>query len=251
MKHLFGVLRSFLIYRIRPGIQKKLVDHYRPFIGEGDLVFDLGAHLGNRTKAFAELGARVVAVEPQPRFAALLRREFRSNETVVIDDRAVGNANETVSLYLCPTNPTIASTSVDWVAKTKTLPRWNRFHFSETLEVQQVTLDTLVERYGTPRFVKIDVEGREADVLAGLSVPLAALSFEFLPADRDVAFHSVLRLERLAADHGGRYEYNFSLGEELRLVMPDRWWSAGELQEYLDEIPKDGPSGDIYARLQA
>jgi hypothetical protein len=58
-----------------------------------------------------------------------------------------------------------------------------------------------------------------------------------------------MRLEHLAAEAGTSYSYNFSLGEELRLVMPDRWWNAGELLEYLREIPDDGPSGDVYARL--
>jgi hypothetical protein len=76
-----------------------------------------------------------------------------------------------------------------------------------------------------------------------------ALSCEFLPADRDVAFHAVIRLEHLAARFGVEYEYNFVLGESLRLVLPNRWWSAAELNEYLSEIPGDGPSGDIYARL--
>ncbi len=111
-------------------------------------------------------------------------------------------------------------------------------------------MDTLIETHGAPRFAAIDVEGREADVLAGLSSPLEALSFEFLPVDRDVAYHSVLRLEHIAGQHGGRYEYNFSLEDEFRLVLPSRWWNARELQEYLEEIPKDGPSGDIYARYR-
>lgn len=251
MHYLYGVLRSLLIYRLRPGIIRRLSVHYREFVGDGDLVFDLGAHVGNRTKAFAALGAHVVAVEPQPRLTALLRRTFRNDPHVTVDPRAVGHQNGEITLHICPTNPTIASTSGDWVARTRELPEWNRFSFTDEVVVEQVSLDTLITTYGVPRFVKIDVEGREADVLAGLSQPLSSLSLEFLPADRDVAYHSVLRLERLAAEHGVRYEYNFSLGEELRFVMPSRWWNATELDAYLDEIPKDGPSGDIYARLQS
>ncbi|MDA3949079.1 MAG: FkbM family methyltransferase [Spirochaeta sp.] len=248
MKHLFGLMRSLVIYNMRPRRIRDLETHYRDFVTAGDLAFDIGAHTGNRARAFSRLGAQVVAVEPQRRLVRYLQRAFAGDPQVTVDPRAVGDRDGVVELHLCPTNPTIASTSTEWVSRAPGLPGWQKYRFSEVETVPQVRLDTLIAEYGVPRFVKIDVEGREADVLAGLSRPLPALSFEFLPADRDVAFHSVIRLEHLAGEHDGTYEYNFSLGEELRLVMPHRWWSAAELQDYLAEIPNDGPSGDVYAR---
>ena len=49
---------------------------YRPFVPAGGLAFDIGAHTGNRLHAFLALGARVVAVEPQPELVARLERRF-------------------------------------------------------------------------------------------------------------------------------------------------------------------------------
>ena len=60
-----GLARSLVIYW-RPGRQRGLRELYRPFLCAGDLAFDVGAHLGDRTAAFQKLGARVVALEPQP-----------------------------------------------------------------------------------------------------------------------------------------------------------------------------------------
>lgn len=209
---------------------------------------DIGAHVGSRTRAFVSLGSRVVAVEPQPELAVLLRRFFRREDQVTVEDCALGADEGEIDLYGTPGNLTVTTTSADWAARAPGLPGWERVSFAPTGRVRQSTLDALIERYGRPDFIKIDVEGSEDTVLAGLSKPVPALSYEFLPADRDVAYHATVRLEHLAREHGGSWEYNFSLGEELRLVMPGRWWNATELQAYLSEIPDDGPSGDIYAR---
>jgi FkbM family methyltransferase len=247
-RRLRGLARSIVIYYLRPGRRRRLQQHYRRFIPPGSLVFDIGAHVGDRSRAFAALGARVVAIEPQDGPRRILRFALRNRPDAVIDGRAVGAVDGMTTLHTAPTNPTIASTSTEWVHRASELPGWNSYPFTATTSVEQVRLDRLIEEYGMPRFVKIDVEGSEADVLAGLSVPLNSLSFEFLPADRDVTFHCLLRLETLAAAVGGVYRYNFSLGEELRLVMPDTWWTVDELRAYLSEIPPDGPSGDVYAR---
>ncbi len=248
IRRFFGLARSLVIYYVRPRRQRRLQHHYRPFITPGRLVFDIGAHVGDRSRAFAALGARVVAVEPQAGPQRVLRAVLRNVPDVTVDHRAVGATEGTTVLYTAPTNPTIASTSTEWVERASELPGWKNHPFTSSVSVEQVRLDLLIEEYGTPDFVKIDVEGSEADVLAGLSVPLSALSFEFLPADREVTFHCLLRLEHLANVAGGTYRYNFSIGEELRLVLSDQWWTKDELQAYLSEIPADGPSGDVYAR---
>lgn len=49
-----------------------------------DLVYDLGAGPGTLTQALARTGARVVAVERDPRFAAALRRRFADHERVEV-----------------------------------------------------------------------------------------------------------------------------------------------------------------------
>jgi hypothetical protein len=115
---------------------------------------------------------------------------------------------------------------------------WDR-----TLDVPCLTLDGLVRDHGRPVFVKIDVEGFEDRVLAGLSEAPPALSFEFTTIARDVAQRCLDRLHAL-----GPYRFDVALGETQRLVF-DRWLDAGAMAEYLRSLPHDANSGDVYALL--
>jgi len=107
------------------------------------------------------------------------------------------------------------------------------------------TLDALIDRYGVPRFCKVDVEGHEAEVLRGLSRPLDAVSVEFVAGGLDVAAACVERLEAL-----GRYEYNAVAGEGRTFLFPT-WRSAADARAWLEAGAHGHPSGDLYARRTA
>jgi hypothetical protein len=106
------------------------------------------------------------------------------------------------------------------------------------------TLDELIKTHGEPAFCKIDVEGFEAEVLRGLSRPLRALSFEYLPQAHDAGL-AALDLVRSLGD----YEYNYSPIETMRFAS-EAWLPADQLVTLLDRFRPAGRSGDVYARLR-
>jgi FkbM family methyltransferase len=238
-----GVIRSLRIYYGDRRRRSALDRHYARFVAKGNLVFDVGSHVGDRIAAFRRLGARVIAVEPQPALARTLRLLYGRDRAVTLEESAVGNRTGRIALKLNLDNPTVSTASEAFIAAAHDAPGWEGQHWTRTVGVPVTTLDALIARHGTPHFIKIDVEGYEAEVLAGLSAPVAALSFEFTTIQRDVACACVARCAAI-----GYGAFEASLGESLAFAH-DRKLTAGEITDWLLELPGRANSGDIYATL--
>jgi FkbM family methyltransferase len=245
MAEWFGLLRSLWVYW-RPGRQPGLRRLYGDLVREGDLVFDVGAHLGDRSVAFAGLGARVIAFEPQPRIARWLRRIVGNHPRITVRNEAVGREAGTARLAVSRRTPTVSTLSARWQERmAESHPGFGRVRWDESIEVPVVTIDSLIEAYGIPDFCKIDVEGHEPEVLAGLSHAVPAVSFEFVAGDLSAAVTCVQRLGRL-----GEYEFNVVLGEERAFQWPS-WQSPAAVMAWIGEGASGVSSGDVYARLVA
>jgi FkbM family methyltransferase len=184
-----------------------------------------------------------VVAEPQPALATTLRLLFGRDHDVTVEEVAVGRAGGKVALRINLDNPTVSTASDAFIAAADGAPGWEDQRWTRTIEVPVTTLDALIARHGRPHFIKIDVEGYEAEALAGLSSPVPALSFEFTTIQRDVALACVTR----AAELGYR-SFRASLGESLAFVE-ERPWTPSEVAAWVTALPAEANSGDIYGTL--
>src|SRR5262245_56626484 len=171
--------RSFDVYYGDPARDRAMDVLYSRFGRPGALAFDIGSHVGDRIASFSRLGARVVALEPQPLCAGAIRALYADDPDVTLVEAGCSDRPGRLTLRINSTNPTVSTASADFIGAADGAGGWEGQVWDAEVEVTCTTLDVLIAQYGVPAFAKIDVEGFEDTVLTGLSWALPALSFEF------------------------------------------------------------------------
>lgn len=243
LRRRIGWFISKIIYEANPWKKERAKKFYSQFIKEGDLCFDVGAHLGDRSATWLGMNANVVGIEPQPRFSEYLANKFKGNSRFHNEEIAVGDTNTTSTLHISNLFPTLSTlANKEWRDKINNATPL-KITYDETIEIKVLTLDDLIMKYGKPIFIKIDVEGYETKVLKGLSQPVNYISFEVLSFNTELMEECLLILSKL-----GYKKFNFSMRETFKLSF-DIWVDLEFLTSYLKNNNKSF-SGDVYAKLQ-
>jgi len=217
---------------------------YSKFISPGDLCLDIGANIGNRTEILLDLGAQVIAVEPQISCAKILKRRFSKDPKVTIVQKGLASSEGYQNLWLCNETTTRSTMSDDWILAVDKSKRFKISSWGKKIAVPVTTLDRLISEYGTPKFCKIDVEGFEYEVLRGLSQRIEIISFEFTyPEFFEDALKCMQHLISL-----GKVRFNISIGESMQMLN-DEWVSAYKIEQQIALRMSELEFGDIYAHF--
>lgn len=214
--------------------RKKRRQFYAAFIRPGDLVFDVGANLGNYSEALCAVGAKVVAIEPDPRNLRILRKRLK-RDCVHIEPCALGRNAGTAELHIAADRDDVSTLSDQWAENTKA-------HWQGTVRVQVRTLDSIATDYGIPKYIKVDAEGYDAEVLRGASFRPEMVSFEFHLEHLETAQECIRLLREFA--------FNFVIEERSRFEL-NRWVGGKEIMSVLSTLAHGTRYGDVFARNPA
>lgn len=219
-KNLFFIKIIILNFIIIKSNTNQEIKFFNNFFKQGDLVFDVGANVGNKTNLFLLAGAKkVICIEPQPECINYLKHRFKDKSSTVIEEIALGSKSGKSELIRNSSQDVLATLSVDWT----TYGRFANLPWGEKILVNINTLDEMIIKYGIPQFIKIDVENFELEVLKGLKKPVPCLSIEFAQEYLENTKKCINLLKTLGFD-----KYNFALGEDPKLIL-EEWVNSDNL----------------------
>jgi len=142
-----------------------------------NLVFDIGANIGNFTQECLNKynDCKVILVEPNDDLVVKLKNRFSNNNVVIINKVISSKSGEYLDFFISDAN-TISTASKDWVDNSRFS---NNYKWEEVVKKETITIDDLINKYGNPDLIKVDVEGYEFEAIKGLSKKQGYLCFEW------------------------------------------------------------------------
>ena len=192
-----------------------------------DLIFDVGANIGDMTNIFKNNAKKVVAFEPNPQLSNQLRYRFNM-DNVVIDPRGISDDIGIKNFNISAAH-TISTLSDDWVTNSRfsDLNAWDL-----VLEIETITLDKAIDEYGVPDYIKIDIEGYEYEVLTSFTKLLnhTIISFEWAEEQKSKLIEIINHLHHLGYNKFYRAENDIVLfDKDIEWVNYDEFKVADDL----------------------
>lgn len=134
-----------------------------------DLIFDIGMHLGEDTEFYLEKGFRVVGIEADPVLCAAVAERLHdhvASSRLIIVNAAIAEQPGRATFYRDPDNSIWGTAEPDWVARNASLG--TRIERVERIEVDAVTIESILAAHGVPHYMKVDIEGRDMLCVAAL-----------------------------------------------------------------------------------
>lgn len=195
-------------------------------IKKGNVVLDLGAHIGYYTLIFAKLvgeNGKVIAFEPDPDNFALLEKNVKVNDyqNVTLVQKVISNKTGKAKLYLSEVTPGHRI--------------YNSVDSHQSIETETIRLDDYFKNYdGKIDFIKMDIEGAEGEAIQGMTSLLernenVKIMTEFWPSGLEKSGIGPEECLRLPARQGFRLYY---MNKQRKKIEPVN------ISELLEICPK-------------
>lgn len=138
------------------------------------LIFDIGMHKGQDSQFYLKRGYKVIAVEANPILAKKNADKFKAyidTGQLIIENVGMADKKGVLPFYI-----------------NKSLSEWSSFNKEygsrrgkfEVVNIECITINDLIEKYGIPYYIKVDIEGYDYYIvnnLPGNKVPYVSCEF--------------------------------------------------------------------------
>jgi FkbM family methyltransferase len=176
-----------------------------------NLIFDIGFNVGEFTQTcfnkYKECS--VIAVEANPNLCNAVSQHFFTNYNFSLLNNLVSNKEgEEIDFYISHNATGVSTASTEFMENSRFTKGSkhlgeNSINWAAPIKVQSITIDSMIERYGMPDLIKIDVEGYELNVLSGLTQKANDICFEWHEEEKDNLYKILNHLQNLGYEQFG------------------------------------------------
>lgn len=192
------------------------------------LAFDIGSNEGITIQELLNYGYKVVSFEPNPNLFSRLLKEFKGNPDVILENLALDNIDGNKIFNICSA-PSLSTFSEKWMTNSRFSEEQ---YWDVKIPVNTISLDSAINKYGIPDYIKIDVEGYELEVLKGLSRLLdnTIICFEWVEEDVEQIDKCINHLKSL-----GYTAFSYALHDSI-IKQEDIGWDKWENLKFYEDI---------------
>ncbi|WP_319544743.1 FkbM family methyltransferase [Ruegeria conchae] len=242
IRSIVGQFRSIFAYHFSAQDSQKLDVFFGDILSRDEICFDIGAHVGGYSAIFSHRSKAVVAVEANPYLMPVLKAVSLIKRNVIPVNAAVSSTDGNISFKLSSMTPMVSTGSPEFIRAVEKTPSFRRVRWDKSICVNTTTLQKLVEKFGVPRYIKLDIEGMEAVALSTLRTAPKYISFEFFSDRRNEAQKCLEAIEKI-----GEWEFNVCRAEELDMAWAE-WSDRDRLDYWLKHCADEFQRGNIYAK---
>jgi FkbM family methyltransferase len=176
-----------------------------------NLIFDIGFNVGEFTQTcfnkYKECS--VIAVEANPNLCNSVSQHFFTNYNFSLLNNLVSNIEgDEINFYISHNATGVSTASTEFMENSRFTKGSkhlgeNSINWAAPIKVQSTTVDAMIERYGMPDLIKIDVEGYEYNVLSGLTQKANDICFEWHEEEKDNLYKILEHLQSLGYEQFG------------------------------------------------
>lgn len=182
------------------------------------IVFDIGSNIGNTVEYYLNKGYKVISVEPNDSLVEKLNNRF-ANKDVIVVNKLISDKIDLVDFYISNAD-TISTASLDWINNSRFT---KNYKWDDAIKKESTTIDSLIDIYGEPDIIKIDVEGYEHIAIKGLTKNINSLIlFEWAEEEFEKVNNVIVHLSNL-----GYNKFSYTLNDNLDInnLYFDKWSS--------------------------